>query len=48
MFDPLPEELDMLKLLILEGMKTALHLALPNNIPVEAELGMGSNWLDAH
>ncbi len=42
-FDAVPQELDILKPLILEGMKTALPL--PNNIPVEAELGMGSNWL---
>ncbi len=45
-FDAVPEELDTLKPLILEGMKTALPL--PNDVPVEAELGMGSNWLDAH
>lgn len=45
-FDAVPEELDVLKPLILEGMKTALPL--PNDVPVEAELGMGSNWLDAH
>jgi DNA polymerase-1 len=45
-FDAVLEELDILKPLILEGMKTALPL--PNNVPVEAELGMGENWLDAH
>lgn len=45
-FDAVPGELDILKPLILEGMKTALPL--PNDVPVEAELGMGSNWLDAH
>ncbi len=45
-FDAVPEELEVLKPLILEGMKTALPL--PNDVPVEAELGMGSNWLDAH
>lgn len=45
-FDAVPEELEVLKPLILEGMKTALPL--PNGVPVEAELGMGSNWLDAH
>jgi DNA polymerase-1 len=45
-FDAVPEELDMLKPLILNGMKTALPL--PNDVPVEAELGMGNNWLDAH
>ena len=45
-FDAVPEELEVLKPLILEGMRTALPL--PNNVPVEAELGMGKNWLDAH
>lgn len=45
-FDAVPEELEILKPLILNGMKTALPL--PNDVPVEAELGMGSNWLDAH
>jgi DNA polymerase-1 len=45
-FDALPEELDILKPLILDGMKTALPL--PNDVPVEAELGTGVNWLEAH
>lgn len=45
-FDAVPEELDILKPLILDGMKTALPL--PNAVPVEAELGIGENWLDAH
>ncbi len=42
-FDAVSEELDILKPLILNGVKTALPL--PNNLPVEAELGIGSNWL---
>jgi DNA polymerase-1 len=45
-FDAIPEELEILKPLILEGMRSAL--SLPNNVPVEAALGMGKNWLDAH
>ena len=45
-FDAVPEELDILKPLILQGMKSALPL--PNNVPVEAELGVGENWLVAH
>ena len=45
-FDAVPEEIDILKPLILDNMKSAL--LLPNNVPVEAELGMGKNWLDAH
>ena len=45
-FDAIPEELDFLKPLILDNMKTAL--LLPNDVPVEAELGTGKNWLVAH
>ena len=45
-FDALHEELDVLKPLILENMKSAL--LLPNNVPVEAEVGVGENWLVAH
>ena len=45
-FDALREELDILKPLILENMKSAL--ILPNDVPVEAELGVGENWLMAH
>ena len=45
-FDALIEELDVLKPLILENMKSAM--LLPNEVPVEAELGVGENWLLAH
>jgi len=45
-FDAVQEEIDILKPLILDNMKSAL--LLPNDVPVEAELGMGKNWLDAH
>ena len=45
-FDAIPEELDVLKPLILENMKSAL--VLPNEVPVEAEVGVGENWLAAH
>jgi DNA polymerase-1 len=45
-FDAVHEELDVLKPLILENMKAAL--SLPNEVPVEAELGVGQNWLEAH
>jgi DNA polymerase-1 len=45
-FDARKEELDTLKPLILENMKAALPL--PNEVPVEAELGVGYNWLEAH
>lgn len=45
-FDAVPEELSILKPLILDNMKAALPL--PNDVPVEAELGVGDNWLEAH
>lgn len=45
-FDALKEEMDTLKPLILENMKAALPL--PNDVPVEAEVGFGVNWLEAH
>jgi DNA polymerase-1 len=45
-FDAVPEELEVLKPLILDNMKSAL--ILPNNVPVDAELGIGENWLLAH
>jgi len=45
-FDVLKDEIDILKPLILEGMKAALKL--PNDVPVEAEVGIGENWLEAH
>jgi len=45
-FDVLKEEVEALKPLILENMKNAL--SLPNGVPVEAEVGVGENWLEAH
>ena len=45
-FDVVQDELEALKPLILESMKLALPL--PNDVPVEAELGAGENWLVAH
>jgi len=45
-FDALEKEVDVLKPLILENMKSALPL--PNGVPVEAEVGVGVNWLEAH
>ena len=45
-FDAVKEEVDVLKPLILNCMKAAL--LLPNDVPVEAEVGMGDNWLAAH
>ena len=45
-FDAVPEELLVLEPLILNNMKLALPL--PNQVPLEAELGKGKNWLEAH
>lgn len=45
-FDALREEVETIKPIILECMRTALPL--PNGVPVEAEIGEGDNWLEAH
>jgi DNA polymerase-1 len=45
-FDAVKSEAEDLKALILECMRSALPL--PNGVPVEAEAGMGENWLEAH
>ncbi len=45
-FDVFKDELDKIKPVILNSMQTALKL--PNNVPADAELGFGKNWLEAH
>jgi len=45
-FDALKEEAEIIKPIILDCMKIALPL--PNGVPVEAEIGAGENWLEAH
>jgi DNA polymerase I len=45
-FDAVREEAEIIKPVILDCMKTALPL--PNGVPVEAEIGGGENWLEAH
>ncbi len=45
-FDAYREEAEIIKPIILECMKSALPL--PNGVPVEAEIGGGLNWLEAH
>ena len=45
-FDVLIEELDAVKPIILDCMRHAL--ALPNNVPTDAAIGSGVNWLLAH
>ncbi len=45
-FDAVKEEVEDLKKLIIENMTSAM--ILPNDVPVEAEVGSGTNWLEAH
>jgi len=45
-FDAHRLEVEKIKPIILNCMQTAL--ALPNDIPTDAEIGVGENWLEAH
>ncbi|MBN8719754.1 MAG: DNA polymerase I [Sediminibacterium magnilacihabitans] len=45
-FDAVADEVDKLEELIIRCMTTAMPL--PNDVPVEAEVGKGVNWLEAH
>ena len=45
-FDATEKEVPALKELILSCMQSAM--VLPNGVPVEAEVGIGKNWLEAH
>jgi DNA polymerase I len=45
-FDAHKDEIETIKPVILHCMQTAL--ALPNDVPTDAEIGMGKNWLLAH
>ena len=45
-FDAHKSEVEIIEPIILECMKNALRL--PNDVPVEAEIGIGENWLEAH
>ena len=45
-FDVIKEELEKVKPVILECMQHAL--VLPNEVPTDAEIGFGDNWLAAH
>ncbi len=45
-FDATIEEAEIIKPVIIDCMRLALPL--PNNVPVEAEIGGGVNWLEAH
>jgi DNA polymerase-1 len=45
-FDARKDELEIIKPVILNCMQTALKL--PNDVPTDAEIGVGGNWLEAH
>ena len=45
-FDAHKSEIEIIKPIIMDLMKNAMKL--PNGVPVEAELGIGENWLEAH
>ncbi len=45
-FDVVKEELDLVKKIVLDKMESAM--SLPNDVPVIAEAGTGTNWLEAH
>ena len=45
-FDAVKEEVETIKPVILDCMQSAM--TLPNNIPILAEVGTGTNWLEAH
>jgi DNA polymerase-1 len=45
-FDAHKSEVETIKPIILECMKNAMKL--PNDVPVDAEIGVGENWLEAH
>ena len=43
-FDALMEEVEIIKPIIYEKMVSAIK----TNVPIEAEIGVGFNWLEAH
>ncbi len=45
-FDAHKEEVEILKPIIINCMQTAMQL--PNDVPADAEVGVGENWLEAH
>jgi DNA polymerase-1 len=45
-FDAHKHEIELIKPVILECMQSALKL--PNDVPTDAEIGAGDNWLEAH
>jgi DNA polymerase-1 len=45
-FDATIDEVDIIKPIIIDCMQSALQL--PNDVPANAEIGSGINWLEAH
>jgi len=45
-FDAHREEVEIIKPIIINCMQTAMKL--PNDVPADAEVGVGENWLEAH
>jgi DNA polymerase I len=45
-FDAHKSEIEIIKPIIIDCMKNAMKL--PNDVPVDAEIGVGENWLEAH
>ncbi|HEU0111049.1 MAG TPA: DNA polymerase I [Flavisolibacter sp.] len=45
-FDAVNEEVELIKPVILRCMQSAM--TLPNDVPIVAEVGSGTNWLEAH
>jgi DNA polymerase-1 len=45
-FDAHKSEIETITPMILDLMKNAMKL--PNDVPVDAEIGVGENWLEAH
>ena len=45
-FDAHRDEVEIIQPIIIESMQQAL--LLPNEVPAEAEIGFGANWLEAH
>ncbi len=45
-FDAHKSEIEIIKPIIIECMQNALML--PNDVPADAEIGVGENWLEAH
>jgi DNA polymerase-1 len=45
-FDAYKDEIEVIKPIIIDCMQTAL--LLPNDVPADAEVGVGENWLEAH